>query len=123
MIRPTVDFPFLTEYKEKFAVTDKTVFACYPDIYTNYPLTPDLLIHEIVHLKQQEEIGLTNWVYDFLEYPEKRLQYELEAYKIQIKSIKDRNEKTRVRYESAKNLSSDLYGNIISYGEALELLK
>lgn len=122
-LRPTVDFPFLKEYQEKFAVTDKTIYACFPDIYSNYPLTPDLYVHEMVHLKQQQEIGLTNWVYDFLEYPAKRLEYELEAYRAQIRSIKDRNHKTRVRFQSAQNLSSDLYGSIISFSDALELLK
>lgn len=123
LIRPQADFPFIEEYKKKFDITKYTIFACYPSIYTDYALTPDLLVHEMVHLKQQEEIGLTKWVYDFLEYPEKRLEYELEAYREQLKSIKDRNYKVKVRYQSAKNLSSSLYGNICTFDEALELLK
>lgn len=123
MIRPTVDFPFLVEYKKKFEITDKTIFACFPDIYTNYPLTPDLLIHEMVHLQQQERDGLVEWVHDFLEYPQKRLEYELEAYRKQINSIKDRNEKVKLRFKCAEQLSSKLYDLNITNEEALNLLK
>lgn len=123
MIRPQVDFPLMEEYKKHFAITNKTIFALGEDIYTDYPLTPDLLVHELVHLKQQAEIGVKEWVYDFLYNPVKRLEYEVEAYQKQIASIKDRNLKFKVLMESAKNLSSDLYGNIITREEAYKLLK
>lgn len=123
MLRPQEEFPLLEEYKKFFAITDDTIFALYPDIYTNNPLTPDLLVHENVHLRQQEKIGITEWVYDFIHNPELRLRYELEAYREQLKSIKDRNHRDRVRRESARNLSSALYGNIISYQDAFDLMK
>lgn len=123
IIRPQKDFPFIGEYRKRFAITDKTIFVAGDSIYTNYPLTKDLLVHEIVHLKQQERDGLLNWVHDFLEYPQKRLDYELEAYRKQLASIKDRNHRNEVRIESAKNLSSSLYGNIISYQEAFDAMK
>lgn len=123
MIRKQADFPFLDEYKKQFAITKDTIFACYPDIYCDGQLTQDLLIHELVHLRQQEKIGLKEWVYDFLYDPKKRLEYEVEAYKEQLKSIKDRNHKTREYFKAAQQLSSDLYGNIIDYQTALQLLK
>jgi hypothetical protein len=122
-IRPQKDFPFIEEYRKRFGITKYTIFAGGDSIYTDFPLTKDLMIHEMVHLKQQAEVGLTNWVYDFLENPEMRLKYELEAYRIQLQSIKDRNYRNKVRLESAKNLSSSLYGNIISYEEAFKQLK
>jgi len=123
MIKKQVEFPLIEKYKEFFDIDENTVFALGEDIYTNYDLTPDLLVHENTHLKQQAEIGVKEWVYDFLYIPAKRLEYELEAYRKQLESIKDRNHKTRVRFESAKNLSSSLYGNIIDYEDALDLLK
>lgn len=123
MIKKQVDFPLIDEYKKHFEITDKTVFAFGDDIYTNYDLTPDLLVHENVHLRQQSEIGVKEWVYDFLYLPDKRLEYEVEAYREQLKSIKDRNYRAKIRHESAKNLSSSLYGNIISFDDAFELLK
>ena len=123
MIRPQADFPMLDEYKKQgFAITDKTIFALGQDIYSDYPLSADLMVHELVHLKQQAEVGVKEWVYDFLYTPAKRLEYELEAYKIQILSIKDRNYRTKVWLQSAKTLSSDLYGNIISYQDAKDQL-
>lgn len=122
-IRPQGDFPFIEEYRKVFEITDQTIFAGGDSIYTNYPLTPDLLVHELVHLRQQEEHGLIEWVHDFLYDPEFRLRQELEAYKEQLKSIKDRNHRNKVRIESAQKLSSGLYGNIISTADAFQLMK
>lgn len=122
-IRPQADFPFIEEYRKQFDITKYTIFAGGDAIYTDYPLTPDLLVHELVHLRQQEEIGLKEWVYDFLYTPAKRLEYELEAYREQLQSIKDRNHRARIRHESSINLSSSLYGNIINFTDAFELLK
>ena len=122
-IRPQSDFPLMEEYQKKFAITDGTIFALGLSIYTNNPLTPDLLVHEIEHLKQQDKIGVKEWVYDFLEYPQKRLEFEVQAYKAQLRSIKDRNHRDKVRRASALNLSSALYGNIISYEDAFKKIK
>lgn len=113
----------MEEYAKYFEITDKTIFALGEDIYTNYTLTQDLLVHELVHLRQQAEVGLDNWIYDFLYCPDRRLAYEIEAYREQLKSIKDRNYRTRMLYESANNLSSSLYGNIISKADALKAIQ
>ena len=123
MIKKQVEFPLMEEYKKHFDITKRTIFALGEDIYTDYPLTPDLLVHENVHLRQQAEIGVKEWVYDFIYNPERRLEIELEAYREQLKSIKDRNYRAKVRWESAGNLSSSLYGNIISRADAFNLLK
>lgn len=123
MIRPQRDFPFLDLYREHFAIDGNTVFALGEDIYTDNPLTEDLLVHELVHLDQQKRVGVKEWVYDFLYVPQKRLEYEVEAYRKQIASIKDGNRRTRVWLQSATNLSSALYGNVISREAALKALK
>lgn len=122
-IKPQNEFPLLLEYAKEFKITDETIFALNEVIFTNYPLTPDLLVHELRHLEQQREVGLSEWVYDFLHNPEKRLEYEIDAYKTQLKSIKDREKRNKVRIQSARNLSSDLYGNIITYQDAFVKLK
>lgn len=123
MILPQAEFPLIDEYRKFFAIDEYTIFALGENIYTDYQLTPDLLVHENVHLKQQAKVGVKEWVYDFLYSPAKRLEYELEAYREQLKSIKDRNERNRVRIRSAEQLSSAMYGNIISYRDAFDLMK
>lgn len=123
MFAPQKEFPLIETYRKQFAITDKTIFAYNGKIYTDYDLPHHLIVHEKVHLEQQDEIGLEQWVYNYLYRPEKRLGYEIEAYKRQLRSIKDRNWRAKTRMESARNLSSSLYGGIISYEEALQKLK
>jgi len=116
-------FPLLERFKQHFKVTKDTIFAYDDVIYTNKLLTPDLLAHELQHLIQQKEAGLDNWVEGYINDPMFRLQMELDSYQTQLNSIKDRNLRARVRNKSALTLSSGLYGNIISYQDALRKLK
>ena len=113
----------MDEYKKHFEISDGTIFALYPNIYTNNKLTSDLLVHEITHLRQQEKIGVKEWVKNFLENPAKRIEYELEAYRNQISSFKNRELKNKCRIWASETLSSALYGNIISKDEAFKLLR
>lgn len=122
-IKPQNEFPKLEEYKKHFKVTEKTIFAYDNCIYTNYELPTDILIHEIQHLKQQERDGLEFWLTNYLNDTNYRLKQETDAYRVQLASIKDRNLRAKIRIESSKNLSSDLYGGIISNEEALNILK
>lgn len=117
------DFPLLDVYQKVFDVTDRTIFAYDDTIYTNYKLPPDLIVHEETHLKQQKKYGLDKWVTNYFIDLDFRLKMEVEAYKRQLESIKDRNRRFLVRLESAENLSSSLYGNIINLEEAKKLLK
>lgn len=122
-IKPQGEFPLLKLYSDIFPINDMTIFAFDNTIYTNYQLTADLYVHECTHIAQQNKIGLQEWLYDFLYEPERRLQIELEAYRKQLASIKDGNHRLKVRIQSAKTISSPLYGNIISYDEAYNILK
>jgi hypothetical protein len=122
-IRPQAEFPLMEEYKKHFAITDDTIFTLYPHIYTNNKLTPDLLVHESTHLKQQVKIGVKEWVREFIEEPQKRIDFEVEAYKNQLRSIKDRNKRHDCRIWASETLSGALYGNIISKQEAFNILK
>jgi len=122
-IRPQSEFPLLGRYKSIFKITDDTIFAYDHVIYSNNDLPRHLVIHELVHHEQQDHHGLDEWVDNYLNDEQFRLKMEVDAYTYQLKSIDDRNHRAKVWMESAKNLSSDLYGNIISYKEAIKLLK
>lgn len=117
------NFPLIEEYRKIFEITDDTIFAYDGVIYTNNLLPDHLITHEKTHLKQQDKIGADKWVQNFLTDPQFRLQQEVEAYRKQLGSIKNREARNKIRIESAYNLSSPLYGNIITYQEALIALK
>ena len=117
------DFPLLEDYSKIFKITPTTIFAYNNIIYSNdNNLSKDLIIHEETHFKQQEKYGLEQWVFNYLYNQHLRLDYEVEAYTNQINSIKDRNQKYITLITSAKILSSNLYGNIINYEQALKKL-
>lgn len=123
MIKPQDQFPLLDRYSKVFAITKDTIFAYDGDIYTNNELPNHLLIHENVHLRQQAEIGVNKWVDLFLTNVNFRIHQEVEAYLAQLASVKDRNDRHRLRIICARNLSSDLYGNIMSHSDAMRMLK
>jgi hypothetical protein len=122
-IKKQSEFPLWNEYAKHFELNENVIFALYPDIYTNSELTPDLLIHEKTHLKQQVNTGLDKWVKQYLENPHFRLNQEIEAYQNQIKSFRDKNQRHRMRTWASETLSSSLYGNIISKQEVYRILK
>lgn len=122
--KPVDEFPLLNRYKEVFpGINDKTIFAYGDTIYTNVKLDWPLIVHETTHLRQQEKIGLDEWVSQYLSDPKFRLEMEKEAYKKQLDSVKDRNVKARLRMICAHDLSGPLYNNIISLQEALKILQ
>ena len=116
-------FPLLKRYANVFPITDRTIFAYDKVIYSNYDLPMNLVVHETVHFDQQEHFGLDKWVDMYLNDDEFRLEMEIEAYRKQLEFIKDSKLKARVWIESAQNLSSELYGNLVSRAEAIKLLK
>jgi hypothetical protein len=116
------DFPYLEEYRQKFEIDEQTIFAYDGQIYSNEPLPPDLLIHEEVHLKQQSILGADKWVKKYLEDEQFRLTQEIEAFWAQINHFKDRNQKAKSRILCARVLSGNMYGNLISFEEAMKIL-
>jgi hypothetical protein len=123
MFKPTKDFPLLERYKAKFAINENTIFAYDGVIYTNYELPEHSIIHEQTHLKQQKKIGLDKWVDSYLGDNDFRLKVEIDAYKNQLRSVKDRNQRNLLKISCARDLSSTLYDNITSYENAFEYLK
>lgn len=122
-IHPQKNFPLLEEYKKYFNITPHTIFAYDHKIYTDDELPEHLIIHEMTHHIQQDEHGLDAWVTRYLNDPKFRLDMEIEAYTMQLRSIKDRNKRAWQLMLSAKDLSGDLYGNMITKEEAVKTLK
>ena len=107
-----IKFPMIIE-DEQMMVWGKT-------IYTKHKLPEHLLEHEKVHIKQQRNkfIGLIWWIrYTFsVKF---RLSQEIEAFKKQYEILSTKES----LYNIAKILSSGMYGNIISFKEALNKIK
>ena len=121
-IRPVKEFPLLKKYKKKFDINEGTIFAYDNVIYSDFQLPNHLIIHENTHFKQQEEYGLKKWVKKYLKDDEFRLKMEIEAYKNQVNSIKDRNERNRLKINCCRDLSGSLYGNLLTFNEAMEII-
>ena len=117
------EFPLLEKFKDRFPITEYTIFAYDGIVYCDYDLTEDLWVHEETHLEQQKRIGVDNWIDLYFKDDTARLEIELEAYQNQINSIKDREFRNKIRIASARTISSPLYGGIISFNEAMSLLK
>lgn len=114
---------------EQFGVSfdDGVVWTVGDTIHTKYPLMPDVLVHEKVHIKQQTSFGVTAWWDKYLNDAEFRYKQELPAYQAQWKwikkNIKSRNDQFKMLNKIAKDLSGNMYGNLVTYQEALTKIK
>ena len=103
------------------------IIAYYPNIYCKYALDDLKLVHENTHLEQQRLYGVEAWWERYLEDPNFRTLQEAEAYKNEAdfakKIMRDRNKLARYIDRIAKDLSSSIYGNIVTYSQARDLLK
>lgn len=124
ILKPQKEFPLLAKYLTVFkGITNRTIFAYDGVIYTNAVSLPHhLIVHEETHHRQQEKYGLDNWVDKYLSDTQFRLDMEIEAYRNQLQAM-NRKERRELLKICAGDLSSNLYGNIISFNEAVELLK
>ncbi len=85
----------------------------------------DLLVHEETHQKQQGD-NPEVWWKDYFASTGFRLFNELEAYRNQYQYFKqhhDREDTRRFVRRIAKDLSGEMYGNVISKSQAVELIK
>jgi len=116
--------------KEKWGVDFKDVIFTVGNMIHHHKdkrLTPELLQHELVHVKQQAAYGVEAWWDRYFEDDEFRLSQEVPAYQVQYQvareNIKDRNQLTKYLFEIASYLSGKIYGNIIGHSEAVKLIK
>lgn len=102
--------------------------------YSKIPTTPDLIAHEEVHVEQQKRAGGPDewwklWITDI----NFRLEQELQAYRVQLDWWRNelisvpRNERRfklrRMEEWIAEILSGEMYGRIVTYKKAMELIK
>lgn len=112
--------------KERFNVDwDEGIVITYGDVvYSKYELSPSLIVHEGVHVKQQTEMGVEKWWDKYFDDKEFRLSQEVEAYRAQIRfirdNVKDRNEVFRYCNKIWKSMVK-LYGSMCNYEEAKKL--
>jgi hypothetical protein len=121
-IKKQAEFPRLKEFKKHFKIDDNSIIAYDNCIYTNRDLPEDILIHEKTHLRQQKIHGLDNFIEKYIHDKDFRLEIEREAFKRQLKSIKDPGLKKAVKLDCIDALTSGLYGDI-TREEAIKLLE
>jgi hypothetical protein len=121
--------PNYEQIKTFFQPVKGTYFAYYPYVYNpdNAVMDEPIEEHEAVHIRQQKEIGVEKWWSRYCIDKNFRTSQEIEAYQAQYRSgkklIKDKNHLARWTSVLAKELSGDLYGNILSYNQALAAIQ
>jgi len=90
---------------------------------------PDyIIVHEEVHMKQQEEIGGPEiWWDRYIRDQYFRIEQEVAAYAVQYrffcKSVKDREKRHKFLSELAWILASPTYGSVITTAAAHDMIK
>jgi hypothetical protein len=107
---------------------ERTVFTYGEIIYAPSGEPPaDVMEHEKVHVRQQEQVGRDWWWEHYLEHSAFRASQELEAYRVQYqflrRHIKDRNELAREAFHLARTLAGPIYGRLMSFNEALKAIR
>lgn len=88
---------------------------------------PDLMHHEATHQKQQAAMGPEAWWRHYLDSPEFRLQQEVEAYREQYAFARyaglGREMRRKMLFKLAKDLSGTMYGRLVRFREAIDLIR
>lgn len=120
--------PNIDEIRKVFQLQDNTVFTYGDTVYSPLTINLDehLKVHEQTHMNEQALIGAEAWWKLYLKDIPFRLAQELAAYAAQYKSFssknKDRNVRARFLHDIAMDLSSSMYGKVINYSEAGDLI-
>ena len=123
------DFPpNIEKIRERFRLVSNAVFTYGDTLYNPKGgfIDDALWAHEETHSRQQKKIGTEKWWGQYLKDPSFVLSQESEAYLNQYqfakKTIKNREELSSFARRLAKDLSSSLYGNCVSFSEAYHLI-
>lgn len=128
---PKINFglpPNIDEIRKHLQPGRGTVYTYGDTIYFPRPqsITPDLMVHEEVHIRQQEKGGPEKWWSRYFVDQQFRLDQELEAYRAQYQYMLA-NMNRAVRRKRLKDIASDLsgpmYGKLISKATAIELIQ
>jgi hypothetical protein len=85
-----------------------------------------LMAHEETHVTQQTDMGKDIWWDRYLEDPTFRIVQELAAYQKQFQLVRELYQRPVWRKELnrlAKDLSSPIYGDLMSFEYAKQLIK
>lgn len=125
--------PMWDEVAAAFELAGHTPVFAYGDaLYNPYnvPLPQDLLVHEAVHMGQQDHtrVGAGLWWKRYILDSDFRVAQEVEAFGAQYRWAcgnvsKDRNKRARWLNLMATSLSGPMYGSPISRGEALSRIR
>jgi len=107
---------------------DRGIIITYGDnVYCKYQLSEAKIIHEATHCEQHRVYGVEKWWDRYIEDIPFRLSQEVEAYKNEAnfirKTVKDRNLRFQMLRKIYIDLSSPIYGSIVTASEAEKLLK
>lgn len=104
---------------------DGAVFTYGDTIHSKERIFPDFLIHELMHVRQQLEMGKEKWWKRYFEDAEFRKTEEVEAYRAQVdyinRTVKSREHAYKMKHFLAGCLSRD-YGLDIPSSQALKLI-
>lgn len=104
----------------------ETLYVGNPPPGMKHLLDPALMEHEKTHSRQQAKDGAGPWWARFLKSPEFRLEQEVEAYRAQYQFVCRHGASRQVRRATlrqlAKDLAGPLYGNIVKFAAAVELI-
>jgi signal peptidase I len=120
--------PNIEEIKKKFVTGKGTIYTYGEIIYVPSGKSPveNVKVHERVHQKQQGN-DPAGWWKKYLLNGEFRLNQEVEAYRKQFKFFIEKNHSLQEQMKFLDHisfiLSSALYGNIVDYKKAVELIK
>jgi len=104
-----------------------TAFGFGDKIYAKYTLPVDLITHENTHCEQQRFSYLLAWVWlaRYIVSRSFRYRMELEAYQNQFAHYSAINPHQKYLFldRIAKDLSGEMYGNLVTYAEAREKIQ
>lgn len=111
------------DLKRTWFTFNKTVW-CPPGYFP----PEDIAEHEAVHIAQQgSRFGAIAWWIMYVTSKRFRYSQELPAYVIQFRVLceryKDRNREVDIVRAIARNLSSEQYGHMVTYDQAMEDLR
>ncbi len=133
VFRPVVQVaypPFITELEEVFGpLHGKQILYAVGEIIYNpmaVPITRQLFIHECTHgIRQGAQV--LEWWTKYMADRKFRFDEELVAHREEYKTFcalyKDRNLRDAYRRKVAQRLAGPLYGSLITYSEALKVIR
>ena len=101
------------------------IFVYGNDIHCINDLSDHHIVHELVHVRQQTEIGPDIWWDRYFTDVEFRLEQETEAYQAQWKFLMENYSRPQRRFLLkllVKDLSGPMYGHMLSKDEAKRVI-